>query len=163
MNRYVKGAMIFTGGVAVGYVVGTIGMFAKMVDNDIIRSAMSSELANKIDKLLYDYEPKQRNRNKASYRSYYNEKIARRSYDGSILDIVFATRKNAEDALRQMLAILDKYGVVTVADYYDIAGINAHYIINKLGWTKRMDIVGATIAPVRDGYTIKLPEPKEIE
>ena len=62
-----------------------------------------------------------------------------------------------------MLAILDTYGCVTVADYYELAGLNAHYIIDKLGWTERTDVVGAKIERVRDGYTIKLPEPKEIE
>lgn len=91
-----------------------------------------------------------------------NERNVRRRHDCSINDIVFATSKDAKDTLRQMLEILDTCGVVTETDFYDLVGLPLHWSRNVLGWTKREDIVGANVSRVRDGYTIKLSEPKEV-
>lgn len=98
---------------------------------------------------------------KVSYRSYYNKNDYRdRSpsrprdrfdYD----DIIFKNRGEAEDVLSRMDELVETYGNVSVADFYDLAGIDdVPYTYNKYGWT---DIRNASINRIRDGYLIKFP------
>ena len=54
----------------------------------------------------------------------------------------------------RMDELISSYRVVSVADFYDLAGITPEYTDNKYGWT---DIRSANIVRVRDGYMIKLP------
>ena len=64
-------------------------------------------------------------------------------------------RADAEEVLDSMLATIDKYGIVSVADMYDLVGITGNYTDNKYGWT---DLRSARIERERDGgYTINLP------
>ena len=50
--------------------------------------------------------------------------------------------------------LIEHYGIVSVADLYDLVGITGSYTDNKYGWT---DIRTAQVVRVRDGYKIKLP------
>ena len=50
--------------------------------------------------------------------------------------------------------LIATYGLVSVADLYDLVGIAGSYTDNKYGWT---DIRNASVVRVRDGYVIKLP------
>ena len=51
--------------------------------------------------------------------------------------------------------IIDQYGIVSVADLYDLANLDhPPYTMNKYGWT---NIAGAKAMRVRDGYALKLP------
>ena len=50
---------------------------------------------------------------------------------------------------------MDKYGFVSVGDFYDLADVpNNNYTVEKYGWK---DIRGAQVIRARDGYVIKLP------
>ena len=73
------------------------------------------------------------------------------SYDNIILD----RRGEAEEVLLRMDELIDTYGLVSVADLYDLVGVTGNYTDNKYGWT---DIHSASVARVRDGYLIKLPK-----
>lgn len=44
---------------------------------------------------------------------------------------------------------------MSVADLYDLVGINGNYTDNKYGW---FNIRTASVVRVRDGYMIKLPK-----
>ncbi len=99
---------------------------------------------------------------KISYRSYYDKKDDRRDYSGSSIrngysydDIIFDNRGEAEEVLSRMDELISTYDVVSVADLYDLCGINGSYTDNKYGWT---DIRNASVVRIRDGYTIKLPK-----
>ena len=102
---------------------------------------------------------------KVSYRSYYDERNRRpertdnnyiRSKVGyEFDDVVLESRGEAEAVLHQMDEVVGTYGVVTVADLYDMVGITGRYTDNKYGWT---DIRSAEPIRVRDGYLIKLPK-----
>jgi hypothetical protein len=50
--------------------------------------------------------------------------------------------------------LIDTYGIVSVADFYDLVGITGNYTDNKYGWN---NIHSASIVRVREGYMIKLP------
>ena len=58
-----------------------------------------------------------------------------------------------------MNELIDTYGMVSVADFYDLVGLQCNYTDNKYGWT---DIRNASVVRVRDndgnGYLIKLPK-----
>ena len=72
------------------------------------------------------------------------------SYD----DIILSNRGEAEDVISRMDELIDAYGLVRVADLYDLVGITGNYTDNKYGWT---NIRNAEIIRVRDGYMIKMP------
>lgn len=98
---------------------------------------------------------------KVSYRKYY-EDSNRRDYGTTRTrtgyeydDIILDNRGEAEEVLSRMDELIATYGLVSVADYYDLVGVTGNYTDNKYGWT---DIRSATVVRVRDGYTIKLPK-----
>lgn len=70
-------------------------------------------------------------------------------------DIVVDTRGEAEDVISQMEGVIDTYGMVSVADLYDLVGISGNYTDHKYGWT---NLHNAEPIRVRDGYLIKLPK-----
>ena len=70
-------------------------------------------------------------------------------------DIVVDTRGDAEEVITQMEAVIDTYGMVSVADLYDLVGISGNYTDHKYGWT---NLHNAEPIRVRDGYMIRLPK-----
>ena len=66
----------------------------------------------------------------------------------------------AEDVLSRMDELIDTYGVVSVADLYDLVGISCNYTDNKYGWT---NIRNVEPIRVRDGYMLKLPKAMPID
>lgn len=100
---------------------------------------------------------------KVSYRSYYdNRRDDRREssyrdrnrfdYD----DIEFESRGEAEAVRAEMLDCIERYGMVSVADMYDMAGLSAPYTSSKFGWSS---IRTSEVKRVRGGkYIIDLPK-----
>jgi hypothetical protein len=69
-------------------------------------------------------------------------------------NISFESRSEAEEARMQMEEMIERYGFVTVADFYDMADLTAPYTANKYGWTS---VRNAEVLRARDGrYEIKL-------
>lgn len=97
---------------------------------------------NKISRYREDREPLRVNRSKTD-----------------LDDIIIETRGEAEDVLSHMVDLIDDYGVASIADYYELLGIESEFTDNKYGWTKLRD---ASVERVRRGYCIRLPRPKEI-
>ena len=71
-----------------------------------------------------------------------------------------SNRGEAQDVLDRMDELMDTYGLVRVADLYDLVGITGNYTDNKYGWT---NIRNAEIVRVRDGYMIKMPRAVPID
>ena len=134
-----------------------------------IKKAISDIVTNGIDMLLYGETGRSRRKTNASvvsYRNYYDSRREERysssrtrtgySYD----DVVLETRGEAEDVLSRMDELIDTYGVVSVADLYDLVGISCNYTDNKYGWT---NLRNAEPVRVRDGYMLKLPKALPID
>ena len=134
-----------------------------------IKKAISDIVTNGIDMLLYGETGRSRRKTNASvvsYRNYYDNRREERysssrtrtgySYD----DVVLETRGEAEDVLSRMDELIDTYGVVSVADLYDLVGISCNYTDNKYGWT---NLRNAEPVRVRDGYMLKLPKALPID
>ena len=75
-------------------------------------------------------------------------------------DILFADRFDAENVLSCMDDITMEYGMVSVADFYELAGEEGQYTDNKYGWG---DVRDARVVKVRDGWIIDLPKPEPID
>ena len=77
-------------------------------------------------------------------------------------DIIFDTRGDANEVLDIMLEVLDKYKVVSIADYYELANASEYeqYTDRSYGW---FDLDDARITRDRDGYRISLPRPESIK
>ena len=134
-----------------------------------IKKAISDIVTDGIDIILYGESRKSGRRSTAdrvSYRSYYDSSSRRESrtpmtYNGySYDDIILSTRGEAEDVLSRMDELIDSYGLVRVADLYDLVGITGSFTDNKYGWT---NIRNAEIMRVRDGYMIKMPRAVPID
>lgn len=104
---------------------------------------------------------------KISYRDYYrDDRDDRRDYGRPRAagfeydDILFETRGDADLVLDQLESAIANYGIASVADLYDLAGITCRsYTANKYGWT---DIRTAKVVRVRDGYILQLPRTVQI-
>ena len=81
---------------------------------------------------------------------------SRYSYD----DIILQSRGEAEEVLDRMSEMIDTYGIVSVADMYDLVGIVPNYTDNKYGWT---NLRNAEPIRVSNGYMLKLPKAGPID
>ena len=99
---------------------------------------------------------------KVSYRNYYDEPRDDRRYGGQqrartrfdYEDIIYQTRGDAEAVLQQMYEVVDRYGLVTVGDMYDMARLDQPYTSNKYGWTRLNNV---EVVRSGNGYTLRLP------
>lgn len=96
---------------------------------------------------------------RVSYTDYTRNRDRRRDEPrtGNSLDydeIRFDTRGDAEKVLRAMDEMMDAYGMVRVADMFDMAGETAPYTANSYGW---LNIRNARIVRDRDEYVIDMP------
>ena len=127
-----------------------------------IKDAISKTVSNGIDMLLYgDVRTPSRSGTGSyvSYASYYdkgrrtdrrNNVIDRRDLDEDIT----LSLQDAKRVLRTLEDIVDKYGQVSVADYYDTLGITSNFTDYKYGWTS---VRSARIVPKGSRYMIDLP------
>ena len=136
-----------------------------------VKKAIYDVVTNGIDMFLYGGSGKGKsssNTPKVSYRNYYERKdsgyrvsensVSHNSFDYD--DIVFDNRGEAEAAKQQMMDLIDRYGIVTVGDLYEMANQNAPYTAQKYGW---IDVRSAETVRVRDGYKLKLPRAVPID
>ena len=135
-----------------------------------IKKAISDIVTDGIDMILYGGSGRSKKRSSGSGASYvsYNRYADRDRRDEryrdtnlgvtsrySFNDITLDNKGEAEDVLDRMFELIDAYGMVTVADLYDLLGITGNYTDNKYGWT---NLRSAEVIRVRDGYMLKLPK-----
>lgn len=131
-----------------------------------VKKAVSDIVTNGIEMILYGETGRNKKNSassKVSYRNYYDKDNDRRQDYGvtrartgyNFDDIILDTREESEEVLTKMDELICTYGLVSVADLYDLVGITCNYTDNKYGWT---DIRSARFVQVRDGYMLKLPK-----
>lgn len=130
------------------------------------KKMISEIVRNGIDMLMYGESGRGKtytgSSDKVSYRSYYGSNDNRNNNSGtkvrSVFDydnVVIPTRQEAEEVIRRMDEIVEVYGMVSVADLYDLCGVTDHNYMNaKYGW---MNIRTAEAVRVANGYILKLP------
>ena len=94
-----------------------------------------------------DYSSKTRNYSSSS------ENSTRSGY--SYEDIVVSSRAEAEEVLTRLDEAIETYGMVSIADLYDLVGKTSDYTDQKYGWK---NLRSAEAVRVSDGWWIKLPK-----
>lgn len=172
-----KNLFVFVSGAVVGAgaLAGFAGwkMYKALKKNDVlytvVRSsvdagvkAASSEFsehgAKAVLSMVFGWPEKH---NKVSYEDHHSKFWE--TCDFNINQVSFDSRKEAANVLHRLADILDQYGTVTVADFYDEAGLNDHdpyYSNSHYGWK---DIGDAYVVKVRSGWSISLPDPIKLE
>lgn len=129
-----------------------------------LKKAISDIVTNGIEMILYGETGRRNSSSRSSsvsYRNFYdrrddNRRATTPSRSGySFDDIILDTRGEAEDVLARLDELIEMYGVVSVADLYDLVGITGNYTDNKYGWT---NVRTAEPVHVRDGYLLKMPK-----
>lgn len=135
-----KNVTIFGLGAIGGFIGGNVFAFYKM-----LHSKRNGEEC---------HSPK--NNSRVSY-SYYHKNKNIRNKSGFVLeDILFGTESDALSVLSSMKEIIVNYGCVSIADYYDLAGLPSNVYTNtKYGW---LDLKDAKVIDSMDGYKISLPK-----
>lgn len=130
-----------------------------------LKKAISDIVTDGIDMILYGESGRSGKRStadKVSYRNYYDRKGDRSRFSEprtrtgySYDDVTLDSRGEAEEVLTRMDELIETYGMVSVADLYDLVGVTGTYTDNKYGW---INIRNAEPIRVRDGYMLKLPK-----
>lgn len=138
---------------------------------DVIVPGVKNAIADVVSIMLFGEAGriggKKGNGSKVSYQRYYDDRRDDRrdyarprsaAYDYD--DIIFESRGDADLVLDQLEAAINQFGLASVADLYDLAGITCqNYTANKYGWT---DIRSARVVRIRDGYILQLPKAAQI-
>jgi hypothetical protein len=69
-------------------------------------------------------------------------------------NFVIVSKPEADQVLDTMLAALDQFGVVAVADLHELVGHPVSHVDHKWGW---YSLAGAQIRQIREGYMLDLP------
>lgn len=134
------------------------------------KSTISDIISNGIEMLLYG-EPdrrhirRNRGRSYVRYNSIYDERrprtrTAKQRARSKFDDIVIDTHGEADEVLSQLVECIENYDVATVADFYDLVGINSDWSDHKYGW---YNLAPSKVERVRDGYVIVLPRPEVLD
>lgn len=134
---------------------------------DVVIPGIKNAIADVVSIMLFGeagrIAGKKGNGSKVSYQRYYDDRrddrrdYARpRSAGGfDYDDVIFESRGDADLVLDQLDAAINQFGLVSVADLYDLAGITCpSHTANKYGWT---DIRYAKVVRIPDGYILQLP------
>ena len=98
------------------------------------------------------------NRETPPFRTQGPSRRARASHDFD--EIILETRVEAEEVIDMLFTLIERYQSATVADLYELVGVQGAYTDDKWGW---VDIRGAGITRVRNGYLLDLPRPKPLD
>lgn len=165
---------------------GFKGMATYLVRDVFIPSLQNTaaDLANTaIQRAIFgeDYIHRRRGRNYSDYygsgRSYYNagrlaashsrdtnydQQYHRRNTDTSstVSRIIFETSADAQEVFNVMLDNVEQYGMVSVADFYELSDVQSKFTDHQYGWT---DLRSTRIVAARGGgYIIEFPPVEQI-
>ncbi len=151
------------------FVPDDVSSIKEFILKDVIIPGIRNALADATSIILFGetghISGKKANGSKVPYQRYYDDKreYARPRTSGGFEydDIIFTTRADAELVLDQLDSAIASYGVVSVLDLYDLAGITCQngYTAKNYGWT---DIRNAKVVRIRDGYILQLPRTVQI-
>ena len=139
MNKFVKGAFIFTGGVAGGFVLCGVTIGKILIKSNTFRETVK----NKISKVGIIT-------------------TGRKIETPYCKEIIIETLDEAEEVLSFVSDIFEDYGVVYVADLYDLCGVPCNYKDNKIGWKDSYSVSKMYILKTKYGYQLKLPKPVDL-
>lgn len=140
-----------------------------------IKKLVSDIITNGVDLILYPDGggSTRKSRSRFSFTSPYEDIFDRNRSRGSMSaqksysrpfeydDLIYENRNDAEIILESLDSMIEKFGVATIADAYDLSGVTTrNYTLGNYGWT---DLSRAKIMRIRDGYIIKFPQAMPID
>lgn len=138
--------------------------------NDVVVPAVKDILLDTVKTLLGAGGSSSGDRvsSRIKYRRYYDEDRDRKQYkrDSDVgraynyTEYTLQNRGEAEDVLRCMKDIIASYGIVSVADYYDLIGVDGEFTANRYGWSS---LKNAYVDRVRGEYIIRFPKVMAID
>lgn len=72
---------------------------------------------------------------------------------------VYSSRAEAEDVLSNLVDLTLDFGMASVADYYELSGVDTNTVDQNYGWTNLKD---AYTERVSNGYVIRLPHARPL-
>lgn len=147
----------------------------------MVKNAFVDSMTTGINMAVFKDQPQPNRRNNPGWNNRQHQNTNRVQYDKSyqnnqvnqyqspnakrtiytIREAVFPNREEALMVLDNMMNEIDKYGQVSVADYYDWIGIgDSTFADVSYGWD---DLNRARVVSVRGGYAISLPPVGVIE
>jgi hypothetical protein len=75
-------------------------------------------------------------------------------------EIILKTRAEADEVLERLFDLISSYKTATVADLYELLGVEGNYTDDKWGWDS---LPNADVIRVPRGYLLKLPRPEPID
>lgn len=143
-----------------------------------IKDTISTIFHNSLDMIMFG-SSKNRSRSastnsRTSYTRYYDERNYRRddrdrdrvNYSSrrcDIDEIIFRTKREAEEVLFEMQELYDRFRNVSIADLYQLIDKpvdSRNWTLNDYGWE---DLSSVDVIRVPDGYLLRLPRPKSIK
>lgn len=157
MGKFIKTMLVFMGGMtAGGYCVVNAAL-----KSQTFTTALKDAIAKKTVEVVYGEEPRAIRRRVSYYDAYRHDRKAPNRCLECCQDIVFQTREDAETALSSMEDVIKQYGVISLADVYDIVGgVAPSYATNKYGWKSLENV---KVVRCREGYFIEVPKATEIK
>lgn len=158
-----KSIILFGVGGSIGFVAGNLFLAGKVIESEKMRKALSDIICEKVNKFIFNDKASRTNGYRVSYRNYYDNRngcnsVSYRDYNPKrhvTEEIIFDSRKDAEDILAKMNELIDAYGFVTIAEYYELCSFEkSTFRDHQYGWTNldKMEVVHG-----RNGYFIKMP------
>jgi hypothetical protein len=139
------------------------------------RNLIVDTVSKGIDRLVYGETSRRRSPTNYASRIQYSNPIYRDPRTRSALpgqnptgwstnrdpqdDIIVQSRSDADAVVDQMIAIVDQYDVVSLADLKELLGLPSSHVDNKRGWTHMTNI---QVSQVREGYKISFPPLEDI-
>lgn len=81
---------------------------------------------------------------------------ARHDFD----DVVISSRSEAEEVIDRLFDLLSRHGSASVADLYELTGVQSSHVDMKWGWT---ELRGARAIGRNGRYMLDLPEPEPLD
>lgn len=127
----------------------------KLIYGDSRRRGSTRPQAGPTGYVSYNRMSMDRRPNSAS-RALSRQARAGHNFDEIILD----QRSEAEEVIDRLFDLISRYEEATVADLYELVGLESTHIDHKWGWT---DLHGAGVSRIRGGYLLDLPEPESLD
>lgn len=76
-----------------------------------------------------------------------------RAYHKVLNELRTTERAEAEKVLEEMIKIIENYGSVSLADYYDLCGVKCDYTDEHYGFVSNDELKKTKIVRCHNGYT----------
>lgn len=109
---------------------------------------------------VINYGSMSRSRDNREYRNERREVSSRARRNHDFGEIIIPDRGEAEEVIDRLVDLIDRFGVATISDLYDLVGVTSDYADEKWGW---YNLASARAVRTRDGYLLDLPRTEPID